>query len=63
MSCYFKKHVDPDILYALKSLLRQRRSKTDLILQQAFVQIILARSLPQFELIEKSTIERDDLVY
>lgn len=58
-----KKHVDQDILYALQSLLRQRRGKTDLILQQAFVQIVLARSLPQFELIEKSTIGRDDIVY
>lgn len=58
-----KKHVDQDILYALQSLLRQRRGKSDVILQQAFVQIILARSLPQFELIEKSTIGRDDIVY
>ena len=58
-----KKNVDQDILYALESLLRQRRGKTDLVLQQAFIQIILARSLPQFELIEKSTIGRDDIVY
>ena len=58
-----KKNVDQDILYSLQSLLRQRYGKTDLILQQAFVQIILARSLPQFELIEKSTIGRDDIVY
>ena len=58
-----KKNVDQDILYALQSLLRQRYGKTDLILQQAFTQIILARSLPQFELIEKSTIGRDDIVY
>ena len=58
-----KRNVDQDILYALQSLLRQRHGKTDLILQQAFVQIILARSFPQFELIEKSTIGSDDIVY
>ena len=58
-----KKNVDQDILYSLQSLLRQRYGKTDLILQQSFVQIILARSLPEFELIEKSTIGRDDIVY
>ena len=58
-----KKNVDEDILYALKSLLRQRHSKTDLMLQQAFAQIILARSLPWFELIERMTIGKNDIVY
>lgn len=58
-----KKNVDQDIVYALNSLLRQRRGKKDAVLQQSFVQIILARSLPQFELVEKSTIGSDDIVY
>lgn len=58
-----KKNVDPDIVYALNSLLRQRRGKKDAVLQQSFVQIILARSIPQFELVEKSTIGSDDIVY
>lgn len=58
-----KKSVDQDIVYALKSLLRQRRGKKDAVLQQSFVQIILARSIPQFELVEKSTIGSDDIVY
>ena len=58
-----RKQVDQDIIYALNSLLRQRHSKKDVVLQQAFVQIILARSLPQFELIEKSTIGSNDIVY
>lgn len=58
-----KKNVDPDIVYALNSLLRQRRGKKDIILQQAFVQIILARSLPYFEMVEKSTIGSNDIVY
>ena len=58
-----KKNVDQDITYALQSLLRQRYGKTDLILQQSFVQIILARSFPHFELVEKSVIARDDVVY
>lgn len=58
-----KKYVDQDITYALNSLLRQRRSKKDILLQQAFVQIILARSLPRFELVEKSTIGSNDIVY
>lgn len=58
-----KKYVDQDIVYALNSLLRQRRGKKDAVLQQSFVQIILARSLPQFELVEKSTIGSDDIVY
>lgn len=58
-----KKNVDQDIVYALNSLLRQRRGKKDPVLQQAFVQIILARSLPQFHLVEKSTIGSDDIVY
>lgn len=58
-----KKQVDQDIPYALNSLLRQRHSKKDIILQQAFVQIILARSLPRFELVEKNTIGSNDIVY
>ena len=58
-----KKTVDQDVIYALNSLLRQRRGKKDPILQQAFVQIILARSLPCFELVDKSTIGSDDIVY
>ena len=58
-----KKQVDQDIEYALQSLLRQRYGKKDPVLQQAFVQIILARSLPNFELVEKSTIGSDDVVY
>ncbi|MBR4025941.1 MAG: helix-turn-helix transcriptional regulator [Lachnospiraceae bacterium] len=58
-----KKMVDEDIVYALNSLLRQRRGKTDSILQQAFIQIILARSIPFFSLIEKSIIGSNDIVY
>ena len=57
------KNVDEDILYAIKSLLRQRRGKTDLMLQQAFSQIILARNLPRFELIDRTTIGKKDIVY
>ena len=58
-----KKLVDEDILYAIKSLLRQRHGKTDLMLQQAFAQIIFARSLPRFELIDRATIWINDIVY
>ena len=58
-----KKHVDEDILYSLKSLFRQRHSKTTLLLQQAFAQIILARCLPQFELIDRSVLAKNDIVY
>ncbi len=58
-----KKKVDEDILYALRSLLRQSRGKTDILLQQAFAQIILARSFPQFEFIDRLSVGKDDLVY
>lgn len=58
-----KKSVDQDIVYALNSLLRQRRGKKDPVLQQAFIQIILARSIPYFKLVEKNTIGSDDIVY
>ena len=58
-----KRNVDEDILYALKSLLRQRRGKTDLLLQQAFAQIIFARSISQLELIDRKTIGKNDIVY
>ena len=33
------------------------------ILHQAFIQIILARTIPLFHLIDKSTVGSDDIIY
>lgn len=55
--------VHPDIIYAMKSLLSTPAAPEDHIIQQAFVQIILARSLPFFHLVEKNSVGSDDIVY
>lgn len=59
-----RKELHPDIPYALESLKKlSSGEKEQNILQQAFLQIILARTLPLFEMVEKSTVGSDDIIY
>lgn len=59
------KDVHPDVVYALKSLLAEEKSKEksrekmDLVVQLAFVQLILARCLPKLELVDRDTTGGD----
>lgn len=56
--------VHPDIVYAMKSLCEHpASSKQELILHQAFMQIILARCLPDLQLVNKNTFESNDIIY
>ena len=56
--------VHPDIPYALHSLMNiSTNDKQAHILWQAFTQIILARALPHFHLIEKSSVGSTDIIY
>ncbi len=59
-------NLHPDILYIMNSLRRQASGelpKDEFFLYQAYLQIILARSLPFYELIKKDTIGSDDIIY
>lgn len=52
----------PDVAYAMQSLL-QSSGKEDPVIEQAFVQIILARCIPQYEMVEKSVVGSGDIIY
>lgn len=59
-----KENVHPDILKAIKSLTAEMKAfQRDTVVEQAYVQIILARSMPLFHFIEKSSVGSDDLIY
>ena len=56
--------VHPDIVYAMESLCANSvSSNQEVILHQAFVQIILARCLADLTLVNKNTFESDDIIY
>lgn len=50
-----------DVLNAIETL-RKERAK-DSVVAQAYVQIMLARSMPKFKLIEKTNLGSSDIVY
>lgn len=59
-----KEKVHPDIVGAIKSLTAGKKEPSrDPVVERAYVQIILARSMPCFRLIEKSSIGSDDIIY
>lgn len=55
--------VHPDILYALNSLSKPIPVEQQHTLYQAFFQIILARCLPLYKYVEKSSVGSTDLIY
>lgn len=56
-----KKDVHPDIKLVLEILSREKVENT--VLEQAYIQIILARSMPCFQLMEKSSVGNNDIIY
>lgn len=52
----------PDIAYAMKSLLAQRKKLDDAMIPQAFSQIILAHALPRYTLVEKNSMGPGDII-
>lgn len=59
-----KEKVHPDIVNAIQRLLENSRSENkDSIVNQAYVQILLARSIKHFQLVEKSSVESNDIIY
>ena len=55
--------VHPDVNYALRSMLVYPAASQGHVLHQAFIQIILARTLPLFEMIDKSSVGSNDIIY
>ena len=56
-----KKNVHPDILDAIVKLYNEENRSQ--VLEQAYIQIILARSMQCFELIPRESFESDDIIY
>lgn len=55
------KDVHADILNAIETLKKEKAKNS--IISQAYIQIMLARSMPKFKLIEKSNLGSGDIVY
>ena len=59
-----KEQVHRDIINAVQCLRANRKEKDDiLVVEQAYVQILLARSIPCFHMMEKSSVESNDIIY
>lgn len=56
-----KEQVHPEIVNAIRCLHREKNRSP--VVEQAYVQIILARSMPFFKLMEKSSQSSGDIVY
>lgn len=53
--------IEPDVYRAFYSILGAQ--KDDITLVQAYLQIILARCIPKFQLVEKGSVGSTDLIY
>ena len=59
-----KPQVHRDIVNAIRCLkLDKKEQNPNLVVEQAYVQILLARSIPAFNLQEKSSVESNDIIY
>ena len=53
--------IEPDVYHAFNSILGAQ--KDDITLVQAYLQIILARCIPKFQLVDKKSVGSTDLIY
>lgn len=58
-----KSFVHPDVTAAFKSLFHYPAKEQQEVIQQAWIQLILARTLPLYEMIDKKTVGSHDIVY
>lgn len=57
-------HIHNECLQAIKCLLKDGKEEDrNSIVEQAYIQILLARSIPEFQLIEKKQTEGQDIIY
>lgn len=58
------KNLHPDIRNAVKCIYdNKKRKDKNPVVEQAYVQILLARSIPCYSLTEKSSVESSDIIY
>ena len=58
-----KDYVHPDIDYALQRIAESKEKEREAVIVKAFFQILLARSISCFELMEKEMLGKEDIVY
>ena len=56
-----KNNIDQEVVDAIYAIIRANAE--DVMIIQAYVQIILARCLPKYELVEKTSVGSTDLIY
>ena len=52
-----------EIVYVIKAIIDNRENKSDMMLMKAYIQVILAHVFSGMEMVEKSTIGSNDLIY
>ncbi len=59
-----REKVHRDCIYAIKALIEaEKENDKDFTVEQAYIQILLARSIPEFDLMEKKQTEEQDIIY
>lgn len=62
-SFIFSKNLHKDVFFAMNALLKENNSTKDLAVCKAFIQLILARTLPQLELEKNKDADFHGLIY
>ena len=58
-----KEHLHPDVIHAFHSLFQYPVSDQESIINAAWMQLILARTLPLYHMVDKNSIGSHDIVY
>lgn len=58
-----KEKVHPDVITAITSLFKYPPMEQEHVIHQAWIQLILARTLPLFDMVDKTSIGSHDIVY
>lgn len=58
-----KNQLHPDVVAAFKSLFKYPAKEQEEVIHQAWIHIILARTLPLYEMVDKNSVGSHDIVY
>ena len=53
----------PDIVYSMNSLIKNPANVEQTVIHSAFIRLILARSLPTYQLTDKQTLDNNNIIY
>ena len=58
-----KEKVHPDVITAFTSLFKYPTKEQENVIHQSWIQLVLARTLPLYEMVDKQTVGSHDIVY